>query len=120
MLTRCRQIGDALRTFGLSPTSTHVLLVHLGPAPADGGRSADAQLAHMQALLPGAELLPLEQLGAPHIVDWARVRKAYKLRGQRHERRGAAAADTGARDRLRRRRRGVQGRHVIQQRDGDN
>ncbi|PWN41845.1 hypothetical protein IE81DRAFT_348032 [Ceraceosorus guamensis] len=76
-------IGDALRTFGLTPTTTHLVLIRLS-APSLRVKEV---LQQMQALVPGAELLPLSSLGllpnqdqnAPSITDRQRISKAYKL-----------------------------------------
>lgn len=73
------QIGDALKTFGLNAKSQYLVLVHLTAAEPQGPSPA-SMLERMQALVPGAELLPLDALGAQgDVSDWTRIVKAYRL-----------------------------------------
>ncbi|GAA5993701.1 hypothetical protein JCM10908_001336 [Rhodotorula pacifica] len=82
-------ISDSLKHFGLSPSTRHLLLVHI--APLDSGDSdddgsarrrgeADEVLKRMEAIVEG-EMLSLEDLGRlpDGGTDEKAIRKTYKL-----------------------------------------
>lgn len=62
------QISDSLKHFGLSPSTRHLLLVHIAPlaagerAASDQRKEADEVLKRMEAIVDG-EVLLLEDLG---------------------------------------------------------
>lgn len=57
------QINDSLKHFGLSPSTTSLLLVHLAPSEDAGGPEADEVLPRMEAIVEG-EVQSLDLLGA--------------------------------------------------------
>lgn len=57
------QISDSLKHFGLSPSTTSLLLVHLAPSADEGGPEADEILPRMEALVEGG-IQSLDLLGA--------------------------------------------------------
>ena len=56
-------MSDSLKHFGLSPSTTSLLLVHLALSEDAGGPEADEVLPRMEALVAGA-IQPLDLLGA--------------------------------------------------------
>ena len=57
------QISDSLKHFGLSPSTTSLLLVHLAPSEDAGGLEAEEVLLRMEALVEGG-VQALDLLGA--------------------------------------------------------
>jgi len=74
-------ITDALRRFGLSASSKSVLVLHICPIPSPSASSNDQNVpsnveARMRSVVQG-QLMPLDMLKS--VVDWAAIRKVYKL-----------------------------------------
>ncbi|KAF8655192.1 hypothetical protein AX16_003224 [Volvariella volvacea WC 439] len=71
-LNPTHNITEALRRYGISPTSTSLLLIRIdGPA-----ESPSAIQTHMTKLVDG-DLVPFEELST--LTDWATIKKYHKL-----------------------------------------
>jgi hypothetical protein len=78
-----RQISEAIRRFGISATSTSLIMVRIGAEdrpPSTGRLDADRCLADNMSELVQGEMMPCDLLSDS--ADWMRVTKVCHLPGQ--------------------------------------
>lgn len=72
------QIAESFRRFGISPTSTSVLVIKVTTPTSPTTLTAATIQEHLAASVQGRQVDPIDE-EINKATDWARVRKVYKL-----------------------------------------
>jgi len=72
------QIAESFRRFGISPTSSSVLVMKVSTPDSPAELTATSIQQHLTASVQGTQVEPTDE-EIWRATDWARVRKVYKL-----------------------------------------
>lgn len=80
------QILESFRTFGLSESTKHLLVIHVAQTPSSGGPSSTDVLTYLKSTIVGhfdergpRLTLDLSSTNTDAVTDWPAVVKVYKL-----------------------------------------
>jgi EKC/KEOPS complex subunit CGI121/TPRKB len=72
------QIAESFRRFGISPTTSAVLVIKVTTPSSPETLTATTIQEHLSASIQGVQIDPSDE-NIGRFTDWARVRKVYKL-----------------------------------------